>query len=144
MAGEQRRIEVRLAPDTDEQGQVQGFFGVGIDVTEHQQAKAQLQEQTATLRSVIDALPALVCVVRSDGSLRLVNSAFKRWSRRSRAELLGAPALQVIGMQSSPTWQKWVNRVQRGETVSFDIEDAISVQRSAFSLTAPSTTCRSA
>lgn len=120
--GQVRRMEVRLTPDRDEQGRVRGFFGVDIDVTEHQLAKVQLQQQTATLRAVIDALPATVAVVQADGRLRLVNRAFQRWLGQAGKSLLGRAMLDVIGSDSGSLWLPWIQRVQRGETVSFDVQ----------------------
>lgn len=116
------RIESRLLPDIDETGEVRGFYAIGVDVTERSAAEREQRRQAATLRSVTEAIPALVAVVGADGRYRFVNSAFERWSGRPREALIGCTMAQVLGPREHQRSLPWIERALAGETVSFEKE----------------------
>ena len=54
-----RRMQALLLPDTDALGHVQGFITNTVDITEAARARHELLLQTATLRAVTEAVPAI-------------------------------------------------------------------------------------
>ena len=76
--------------------------------------------QTATLRSVSEAIPAIVGVVGLDGRYRFVNSAFERWIGARRDSLVGQSLEQVLGQEDYQRSLPWIKRALAGETVDFE------------------------
>ncbi|MEZ5636832.1 MAG: PAS domain S-box protein [Burkholderiaceae bacterium] len=66
-----RRFEVRLIPDVDGNGQVQGFYSIGIDITQRSATERALRERTAIIENTTDF------VVQTDarGQLTYLNPA---------------------------------------------------------------------
>jgi diguanylate cyclase (GGDEF)-like protein/PAS domain S-box-containing protein len=121
IGGQLRRIEARLVPDIGPDGQVRGFFATGIDITERSAADQALQRQTATLRSVAEAIPASVAVVGSDGRYHFVNSAFERWCGAPREQIIGRSVAEVLGEQECQRRWPWVERALAGESGTFGL-----------------------
>ena len=120
--GEPRRIESQLIPDIGTDGGVRGVFSIGIDITERAAAEQQLRALTATLRSVTEAIPAIVAVVGSDLRYRFVNSAFERWHGAPRDQIMGQSIVDALGAEEAARRQPWLSRVLAGETVNFELE----------------------
>ena len=101
-------------------GRVDRYSAVMRDVSSQVRAKRHLQQQTATLQSVSDAIPAFVAVVGADGCYRFVNTAFERWIGMPRERIIGSSLLQVLGRIEFERSKPWIERVMAGETVTFD------------------------
>lgn len=108
----------------DATGQIDRYSAVMRDVSAEVEAAEATQRQAATLRSVTEAIPAIVGVVGTDGRYRFVNSAFERWRGLPRERILGRGLLEVLGAEDHARSQPWVDRVLAGETVSFERSDA--------------------
>jgi len=104
----------------DGAGRVERYSAVMRDIEREVAARDELQRQTATLASVTESIPAMVCVVGSDGVLRFANSAFERWAGRARSELLGRPAAESLDAAEFEARRPWVGRVLAGEMVNFE------------------------
>jgi PAS domain S-box-containing protein len=81
----------------DGQGRVDRYSSVIRDISAEVQAKQQVLRQTATLRSVAEAIPATVVVIDTDGSCRFVNRAYERWCGLPRDRIIGHQASEVLG-----------------------------------------------
>ena len=79
-----------------------------------------LQRQAATLRSITEAIPAIVVVVDAEGRYRFVNSAFERWYGTPRERIIGATLQQVLGPLEYEKTRAWSDRALAGETVHFE------------------------
>ena len=79
-----------------------------------------LQRQAATLRSITEAIPAIVVVVDAEGRYRFVNSAFERWYGTPRERIIGCTLPQVLGPLEYEKTREWSDRALAGETVSFE------------------------
>jgi diguanylate cyclase (GGDEF)-like protein/PAS domain S-box-containing protein len=90
------------------------------DISAEVAAGEATQRQAATLRSVTEAIPAIVAVVGTDGRYRFVNSAFERWRGLPREQIVGRSLLEVLGHEDHLRSQPWIDRVLAGETVSFE------------------------
>ncbi|WP_179106975.1 diguanylate cyclase domain-containing protein [Variovorax sp. KK3] len=115
-------------------GRVNLYSSIMRDITDELAVEREQQRQAATLRSVAEAIPAIVAVVGRDGRYRFVNSAFERWSGMARAAIVGHTMQEVIGPDEHARSQAWIDRALAGETVSFekDYPDRTDVRHLAF------------
>ncbi|MEY2689996.1 MAG: hypothetical protein RL375_4196 [Pseudomonadota bacterium] len=120
--GRLRRFENRLVPDRADSGEVRGFFLTGVDITDRHAAEQAVARQTATLRSVAEAIPATVAVVDPDGCYRFVNGAFERWCRMPRDQIIGRNAAEVLGPWEHERRRPWIERALAGEAVDFTLD----------------------
>lgn len=119
--GQWRRIDSQLMPDIADDGTVRGIFITAIDITERNETERALLRQTATLRSVAEAIPALVAVVGGDSRYRFVNSAFERWHSIARADVIGRTPQDVLDQATFDRVQPWLERAMAGETVGHEM-----------------------
>ncbi len=104
----------------DAAGRVARYSAVMRDISEATEARQSMLMQTATLRAVTEATPAIVAVVGSDCRYRLVNSAFERWIDLPREQIVGRSLAEVLGQEDLERSQAWIDRVLAGETVQFE------------------------
>jgi diguanylate cyclase (GGDEF)-like protein/PAS domain S-box-containing protein len=104
----------------DGDGHVARYSAVMRDISLDVANREQLMLQSATLRSVTEAIPAVVAVVGADRRYRFVNNAFERWTGRPRNEIVGRPIEDVVGHDDAARCEPWVARVLAGETVHFE------------------------
>jgi diguanylate cyclase (GGDEF)-like protein/PAS domain S-box-containing protein len=120
--GQLRRFENRLVPDLAETGEVRGFFLTGVDITDRHAAEQAVARQTATLRSVTEAIPATVAVVDTDGCYRFANGAFERWCHMPREQIIGRKASEVLGTWEYERRRPWIERALAGEAVGYTLD----------------------
>ena len=106
----------------DALGRVGHYSAVMRDISAAVSAQQQLQRQTATLRSVTEAIPAMVAVVGADGRYRFVNSAYERWAGAQRDHIVGHTVPEVLGHAEHDRGRHWRDRALAGETVNFEME----------------------
>lgn len=104
----------------DAQGRVARYSSVMRDRTAQKQAELELARQTATLRSVAEAIPASVAVVGRDQCYRFVNNAFERWAGVPRDQLIGHHLAQILGPSDLERSRPWIERALAGESVQFE------------------------
>ncbi len=106
----------------DPQGGVVRYSAVMRDISEHVFAKQQEERYAATLRSVTEAIPAMVAVVGADRRYRFVNSSFERWRGLPRDRIVGHDLVEVLGEAEAERSRPWVERALAGESVSYEKE----------------------
>jgi len=104
----------------DVEGRIQHFSAIMRDISEAALARAAVLKQTATLRSITEALPSLVAVVGPDERYQFVNSAFERWHRVPRDQILGRTMEEFLGAAEYARSKPMVERVLGGETLTFE------------------------
>lgn len=104
----------------DGSGRVARYSSVMRDISAERAAHLALQRQAATLHGIIEAIPAFVTVVGTDGRYRYVNHAFERWCGRSREALIGRAVAELLSAETMAQTQPWIDRTMAGETVSFE------------------------
>ncbi len=82
-------MQVRLVPDIDGNGRVQGFYTLVNDITELKQAESAIREREARLRIVLDTAPDAILTVDSDGRIQGFNQAAEAIFGYSIAEVIG-------------------------------------------------------
>ncbi len=104
----------------DANGRIERYSAVMRDISVEVAARAQRLLQTATLRSVTEALPAIVSAVDLQLRYRFVNSAFERWHGLVREQILGRSALDLLSPEEVEGSKPWALRALAGETVQFE------------------------
>ena len=129
--GAPHRFDIQLIPDIDAQGDVRGFFYIGLDITERANAEQALrtltreaQAQSDILRLVTDAIPATVVVVGADGRYRFANPAFERLAGLPREAIIGRTAGEVLGEAEVARRRPFMLRAFAGENVNFTLDYA--------------------
>ena len=124
-------VEVQLVPDVGPDGQVQGYFYTGLDVTKRTRAEQALrdvtldaQRQSDVLRLVTDAIPATVIVVGSDERYRFANKTFEAHYGLPRERIIGRTAAEILGEQELARRRPFMARALAGEVVSFELDYA--------------------
>ncbi|MBV8620276.1 MAG: PAS domain S-box protein [Curvibacter sp.] len=74
VGGEMRRFECHLVPDISKQGEVQGFFATGIDITDRDAAEKALR----VLTTIFDRTTDFVVQADRHGHLTYMNPALRR------------------------------------------------------------------
>ena len=95
--GEYRWFWTRGVPLRDDQGNIAGWFGLGVDIQDRKIAEQerdrlrQLERQAEReLQVTIDTLPALVVRYRGDGSAEYVNQTWRTYTGRPQDPSRGA------------------------------------------------------
>jgi diguanylate cyclase (GGDEF)-like protein/PAS domain S-box-containing protein len=121
-AGREVPVSQIIIAHRDAQGRVARYSSVMRDRTEQHKAEQELARQTATLRSVAEAIPASVAVVGRDQRYRFVNNAFERWAGVPREQLIGHDLARILGSSDLERSRPWIERALSGESVQFERE----------------------
>lgn len=104
----------------DRQGRVARYSSVMRDRSVEVESRRLLLREQATLRSVTEALPAIVSAVDTELRYRFANSAFERWYGLPRDQVLGRMASEVMVPADLENSVAWARRALAGETVQFE------------------------
>lgn len=107
-------------------GRLLRFSAVMRDISDAVKARLQLERQTSTLESIIEAIPALVAVFDKDARYRLVNREFERQRRLSREQIIGHTVEELFGGAEWAARLPQVTRALQGETLNFERADNVS------------------
>jgi diguanylate cyclase (GGDEF)-like protein/PAS domain S-box-containing protein len=105
----------------DAEGRIERYSALMRDISAAVLREQEVARQSATLRSVADAIPATVAVLDSAGKYRFVNRAFAASRGLLPADILGQPARSILGEEEFGRRKPHVDRVQAGERVSFEL-----------------------
>ena len=119
--GTKRHCLANYMPDVV-QGTVVGFWVQASEVTRLKEAESELLQQTAILRSVIEAIPATVAVFGQDDRYRLVNSAFERQCGVPRERIIGRAPEVVIGPDELKRRRPYAQQAFQGAVVTFELD----------------------
>lgn len=76
--GNELVLESRWSLQLDEQGRPLGFLEVSRDISGRTQRQATLQAERKWLESLLDALPAMICLLKPDHHVAFANQAFRK------------------------------------------------------------------
>ena len=92
--GETRYLEVKLIPDTTEQGTIRGCYVLGNDITESLRAEAALKESERQFRQLADNIPEVFRISSADQhELVYVSPAFEKIWGHTLEELKSNPQM---------------------------------------------------
>lgn len=104
----------------DSQGRVSRYSSIMRDIAADIAARHELARQTASLNTVIEAIPAMVAVFDRDMRFVLVNRAYERWRGLSRGHLTGRYVGETLDALEYQRNRPWALRALAGETVCFE------------------------
>ncbi len=94
--GRELLVEWRGKPIFKNNGELDFFFGVGIDITERKRLEEELRKSEERYRAVVEDQSELICRFVADGTITFVNDAYCRYFGKTREELLGSSLFQMI------------------------------------------------
>jgi PAS domain S-box-containing protein len=104
--GVQRHLELTLVPDVDAAGNVQGYIGIGYDLTDRVQRETTVASREQQLSSILHTMAEGLVIHDRSGRLIEANPAAERLLSLSRAQLLGwdvtHPHWNTISEDGSP------------------------------------------
>jgi diguanylate cyclase (GGDEF)-like protein/PAS domain S-box-containing protein len=121
-AADGRRLPVShlVVAHHDADGRLLRYASVLRDISHEVQQRQELLRQSATLRSVTDALPVIVSAVDAQLRYRFVNNAFEQWHGLQREHVLGQLATAVMVSTDVERSRYWAQRALAGESVHFE------------------------
>ncbi|MEH2234786.1 AAA family ATPase [Nostoc sp.] len=153
-------VEVWGTPVFDEQGKVAYAIVAFEDITERKQAEnllanynrtleqqvaertaalqkseAALREREQELRLITDALPALISYVDANQRYRFVNRTYEVWFNLSRDKILGKSVHDLMGETIYQRFERYINQVFEGQTVTLEAEIPFSLGKRCISAT---------
>ncbi|MFN6993080.1 MAG: diguanylate cyclase domain-containing protein [Aquincola tertiaricarbonis] len=123
--GQERPISHMVLAHHGADGRIRHFSAVMRDVSAERQAEQEQRRQAATLRSMTEAIPAIMLAVGADGRFRFVNSSFERWHGLARGSVTGRTVQEVLGTDGHLLQQAWVARVLAGDTVRYETGEGL-------------------
>ena len=87
--GRELLVEWHGRPVFKENGELDYFFGVGIDITERKQVEGALRDSEELLRTVVDATQDAMIAIGDDGLITLFNPAAEKMFGRDQKDMLG-------------------------------------------------------
>ena len=80
----------------------------------------ELEEQKEQLRIITDAIPEMIAEIDASGCYQYANSAYEKWLQVPDGELIGKAINDVIAPEVLAVIQPYMERVKKGEEVSFE------------------------
>lgn len=115
-------VSVKTAPILVD-GRLLGYVGSVDDITARRAAEKALLESEQHLRTIADALPALVAYVDRDECYRFNNLAYERVLGIERDRLRGKTIREMRGEALYLRAAPYIQRALAGETVRFEIDE---------------------
>ena len=137
------RVDLMLAPMTDERGRVTHVAASAVDITERKEAEEALAESQRFLRSTLDALSAHIAVLDEEGTIIATNEAWRRFAEENggNPDDLGTNYLAVCGVpgdaDGARVEENPVTDLDEGPDVVAGIRAVIGGERERFRLEYP-------
>lgn len=88
-----------------------------LDLSARKQAERALDRQRLLLRTIVDAMPAMVGYLGTDLRFKLHNERCRKWLGREAGAINGRPAADVFGPDLYPQIQPYLEAALRGSTI---------------------------
>lgn len=110
----------------DAEGRVSRYSSIMRDITAEVAARRELARQTASLNTVIEAIPAMVAVFDREMRFVLVNRAYEHWREIYREHLTDQFLGDVMEPLEFERIEPRARRALAGETVCFEEENPLA------------------
>ncbi len=91
-----------------------------LDITEQKQAEEALRNRENDLRLVMEAVPALIAYVDTDGRYRRVNRNYARWFGFPAEDIPGRHMSDILGEAQWKEIKPYVERALAGESITYE------------------------
>lgn len=121
--GGQRFLHAIAVPLFDENNRIEYILGIAEDITARHEAEQALRDSEARLRTITDALPALISYVDANQHYRFNNIAYEARLGLSRDEMRNKPVRELLGETLYARVAPYIQRALQGEKVNFELEE---------------------
>lgn len=115
-------VSMKIAPILVDGG-IEGYVGSLDDITILRESEVALLESEARLRTIANALPAMIAYVDADEIYRFLNLAYEREFGLTGLQALGRSVRETVDAGRYGTVAPYIARVLAGETLSFEEDD---------------------
>src|ERR1700674_2011544 len=116
----QRWLRNSIFPDMNFDGTIKGYYIVGHDITDLQQAQNALAARESQLRTIMDGVPAPVAYLDRDERCQYVNKPFLQYFGLSGEQVRALRLRDVVGHGIYASAQAMLSGALHGESTSFD------------------------
>jgi len=114
-------ISAKAAPIVVD-GRIEGYVGSVDDITARRTAEQALRDSEAHLRTIADALPAMIAYIDTEQHYRFNNLAYERAYRMQRDAMRGMQMRELLGEQEYRRVAPFIERALGGERLTFELE----------------------
>jgi len=119
--GEYGWLHHSAVPVNDEYGKLTGYLGVCTDITEQRSAELRALYNESEIRTLANNVPALIAYYDREGlRCRFANRAYAQTWGWDEHSIVGRPLAEIIGEQGYTEIAPNVERVLRGENVTYE------------------------
>ena len=104
----------------DLSGRCTRYSSVMRDISQEVSARRQLALQTATLKSVVEAMPSMVAVFDTEMRYVMVNGAFERWRNLSRDQLIGRTVRELMAPAEYEQSLPYAQQALSGKVIAYE------------------------
>ncbi|WP_041221866.1 PAS domain S-box protein [Deinococcus proteolyticus] len=109
--GERRQVQFSYVPDMED-GYIQGFVALGIDITARHDAEKALFKQKELARITLESIGDSVIAVDTEGRITLFNPVAQRMTGWSLEKALGKPIEEVMDLVEEGTFTPLPNPIR--------------------------------
>ena len=103
-------------------GELLGYVGSVVDITERKREELGLRRSREQLELLSDTVPALISYVGTDLRYVSCNAEYSKWFGVPRQEIVGRPMRDVLGEAAWRVVEPHVERVLAGQATEFETE----------------------
>jgi PAS domain S-box-containing protein len=103
-------------------GHPEKLAGVCMDITERRRAEETLRVKEAQVRLIADTAPVMLAQCGYDERYRFVNRAYAVRFGLTPEQIVGKAIVEILGEQAHHTIRPYLQRVQQGDPVEYEIE----------------------
>lgn len=112
-------------PDFAEQGGVQGFYILVLDISARKSAELTQAASEKRLKLITDNLPVLISYLDREHKFRFANATFQKWFGVAPSELVGKSMGATLEGESDRHVRVHLERALGGEVVTFELKLAV-------------------
>jgi PAS domain S-box-containing protein len=121
--GHRELVETAKTPVYGPNGEVTGLLGIARNITRRRQAEIDLTEQTAQMRTLLDALPDLVWMKDPGGVYMMCNGKFAESYGLTSAQVLGKTDFEFSEAERARSYVETDRiAIEKGRPVTFEEE----------------------